>query len=380
MGSQKQLLPLIVNQEQNKSMKTIVLHDYFDIKGGGEKLILTLVKSLNSDLCFGFKGEVTYSFEDFQSNQLIDLNAYSNKLGWRSIKLLSTFKKKTAFIHKYDTVIYSGLSSIIAVHNHPNDKNILYCHTIPRFVYDLKDYYLSKASWWKKPLLQLLINYVKLRYERAIEEMDVIIANSDNVKRRIKKYLNRDAIVIYPPVKVDNYKWIKQGDYYLSTARVESYKRVELVVRAFIKMPDKKLIVASGGGDLERLQNLATDYSNISFTGWCDDEQWQQLIGKAIATIYIPIDEDFGMSPVESMAAGKPVIGVAEGGLLETVVHGETGVLIQDVSVDALVEAVFVMSKDKALTMRAACEKRARLFRTQVFLEKMRKLINDQFF
>jgi len=99
------------------------------------------------------------------------------------------------------------------------------------------------------------------------------------------------------------------------------------------------------------------------------------LIGKAIATIYIPIEEDFGMSPVESMAAGKPVIGVAEGGLLETVVNGETGVLIENVSVDAVVEAVFVMSKDKALTMRAACENRAQLFRTEVFLEKMREVV-----
>ena len=116
--------------------------------------------------------------------------------------------------------------------------------------------------------------------------------------------------------------------------------------------------------NLERLQNLATGYSNISFTGWCEDEQWQQLMGESIATIYIPIEEDFGMSPVESMAAGKPVIGVAEGGLLETVVNGETGVLIEDVSVDAVAEAVRFMSKDKASTMRAACENRAQLFRT----------------
>jgi glycosyltransferase involved in cell wall biosynthesis len=357
-------------------MKLIVLHDYFDIKGGGEKLILTLVKSLNSDLCFGFKGEVTYSFDDLQPNQLIDLNAYSNKLGWRSIKLLNTFKNKTSFLNKYDTVIYSGLSSITAVHNHPNGKNILYCHTIPRFVYDLKDFYLSQATWWQKPLLQFLISYLQPRYERGFDQIDVVIANSENVKRRIKKYLNRDAVVIYPPVDVDKYQWIKQGNYYLSTARLESHKRVELIVRAFMEMPDKKLIVASGGADLEALQNLAAGYSNISFTGWCDDEQWQQLMGKAIATIYIPIEEDFGMSPVESMAAGKPVIGVAEGGLLETVVDGETGILIEDVSVDAVVEAVIFMSKDKALIMHAACEKRAQLFRTEVFLEKMLELVD----
>jgi glycosyltransferase involved in cell wall biosynthesis len=359
--------------------KGILLYDFLQVKGGAEQLSLTLVNNFpNSSLCVGF-----INAEIFPTEMLANycqLTSPTQIIGWQTLKTLFVFTHRTKFLAEYDWVIFSGSNAPVAVHNHPNGKNILYCHTIPRFVYDLKDYYLSQATWWQKPLLIFLISYLKPRYERAVEKMDVIIANSENVKRRIKKYLNRDAVVIYPPVDVEKYQWIEQGDYYLSTARVESYKRVEYVVRAFMQMPDKKLIVASGGSDLERLQNLATGYSNISFTGWCDDEQWQQLIGKAIATIYIPIDEDFGMSPVESMAAGKPVIGVAEGGLLETVVNGETGVLIQDVSVDALVEAVTFISKDKALTMRAACEKRARLFRTQVFLDKMRKLINDQFF
>jgi len=357
----------------NYKNKGIVLYDFLQVKGGAEQVSLTLVNQLpNCDLCVGFS-----------VNQFTDINCYqltsaTQIIGWQTLKTIYAFTYRTQFLDQYDWVIFSGSNAPIAVHNHPNGKNLLYCYTIPRFVYDLKDYYLSQATWWQKPLLQFLISYVQPRYERAIKKMDVIIAISENVKRRIKKYLNRDAVVIYPPIEVDKYQWIEQADYYLSTARVESYKRIELVVRAFMKMPDKKLIVASGGSDLERLQSLATGYSNISFTGWCEDEQWQQLIGKAIATIYIPIEEDFGMSPVESMAAGKPVIGVAEGGLLETVVDGETGILIQEVSVDAVVEAVSVMSKDKALTMRAACEKRARLFRTEVFLDKMRELINYQ--
>jgi glycosyltransferase involved in cell wall biosynthesis len=356
--------------------KGILLYDFLLVKGGAEQLSLTLVNNFpNSSLCVGFINSEIFSDETLKKISFCELTSPTQIIGWQTLKTLFVFRHQTKLLAVYDWVIFSGSNAPVAVHNHPNGKNILYCHTIPRFAYDLKDYYLSRATWWKKPLLQLLIHYVKLRYERAIEKMDVIIANSENVKRRIKKYLNRDAVVIYPPIEVDNYKWIKQGDYYLSTARVESYKRIELVVRAFMEMPDKKLIVASGGSDLERLQSLATDYSNISFTGWCDDEQWQQLIGEAIATIYIPIEEDFGMSPVESMAAGKPVIGVAEGGLLETVVDGETGVLIEDVSVGAVVEAVSVMSKDKALTMRAACEKRAQLFRTEVFLEKMREVV-----
>jgi glycosyltransferase involved in cell wall biosynthesis len=357
--------------------KGIILYDFLQVKGGAEQVSLTLVNNLpNSSLCVGF-----INAEIFPSKMLgnyCQLTSPTKVIGWQTLKTLFVFTHRTKFLAEYDWVILSGSHAPVAVHNHSNGKNIFYCYTIPRFVYDLKDYYLYQASWWQKPLLQFLISYVQPHYERAVEKMDVIIAISENVKGRIKKYLNRDAVVIYPPVEVDKYQWIEQGDYYLSTARVESYKRVEYVVRAFMKMPDKKLIVASGGADLEALQSLAAGYSNISFTGWCDDEQWQQLIGEAIATIYIPIEEDFGMSPVESMAAGKPVIGVAEGGLLETVVDGETGILIEDVSVDAVVEAVCVMSKDKALTMRAACEKRAQLFRTEVFLEKMLDVVNHK--
>ena len=133
--------------------------------------------------------------------------------------------------------------------------------------------------------------------------MDVIIANSKNVQTRIKKYLNLDSIIIHPPVDVDRYNWIDQKDYYLSTARLEPYKRVESIVLAFMQMPEKKLIVASGGSDHRRLEGMAADYPNITFTGWCTDEQLSKLIGETIATLYFPMDEDFGMSPVESMAA-----------------------------------------------------------------------------
>jgi len=142
-------------------------------------------------------------------------------------------------------------------------------------------------------------------------------------------------------------------------------------------MPEKKLVVASGGSDLENLKNLAKDYHNIKFTGWCDNQQLQELIGRCIATIYIPPDEDFGMSPLESMAAGKPVIGVAEGGLLETIVHQETGLLISaDLNKKTLIDAVNEISRDKALSMRNACEARAQLFRTEVFIEKMKAILS----
>jgi glycosyltransferase involved in cell wall biosynthesis len=143
-------------------------------------------------------------------------------------------------------------------------------------------------------------------------------------------------------------------------------------VKAFLKLPDKKLIVTSGGSEYARLTKLAGNASNITFTGWVTEDKLRELIGNAIATLYIPKDEDFGMAPVESMAAGKPVIGTREGGLRETIVPGETGLLLSpNVSAEEIIDAVALLTKTKALEMRRACEERAQLFRKQLFIDKM---------
>ncbi len=210
--------------------------------------------------------------------------------------------------------------------------------------------------------------------------MDRIIANSKTVQKRVKQYLNLDSIVIYPPCNIGRFAWQESGDYYLSCARLEPYKRVATIVQAFLKMPDKKLVVASGGRELEPLKKLAENASNISFTGWLEEKKLARLVGNAIATIYIPVEEDFGISPVESMAAGKPVIGVAEGGLLETVLHEKTGYLIAScnnavMSEHALIEAVEWMSQKRAQAMRGACEAQSKKFSAENFFSQIREVL-----
>jgi glycosyltransferase involved in cell wall biosynthesis len=159
--------------------------------------------------------------------------------------------------------------------------------------------------------------------------MDKIFANSKNVQVRLKRYLGVDSEVLYPPVNIERFKWLSDGDYFLSTARLEPLKRVDLIVEAFKQMPDEKLVVTSGGSQLDNLKKLAGDAPNIEFTGWVSEARLAELVGHCKATIYIPKDEDFGMSPLESQAAGKPVVGVDEGGVAETVLHGRNGLLIR---------------------------------------------------
>jgi glycosyltransferase involved in cell wall biosynthesis len=135
--------------------------------------------------------------------------------------------------------------------------------------------------------------------------------------------------------------------------------------------------VASGGEQEAELRARAAGAANIAITGWNDEAELRSLIAGAIATIYVPVDEDFGMSPVESMAAGKPVIGVAEGGLLETVVHEQTGFLVRSgFGANDLAEAVEWMDETRARDMRAACEARARLFSREKSLHAMRAIID----
>jgi glycosyltransferase involved in cell wall biosynthesis len=182
--------------------------------------------------------------------------------------------------------------------------------------------------------------------------------------------------VIYPPVNVATYRWIGQENYYLSMARLEDYKRVDAIVQAFIHMPDKKLIVMSGGSQLDALRKVAANNPNISFTGWVSHSEKLRLIGNALATIYVPIDEDFGVSPVESMAAGKPVIGVREGGLLETVTHLESGYLLESAPTNCNIkDAVAFMTAKRAEEMRLNCEKQAGLFSAETFDQKIMRIV-----
>jgi glycosyltransferase involved in cell wall biosynthesis len=355
--------------------KTIVLHDSFAFKGGGERLVHILCQGLNLDLAFGEQSDQGFDLSDLPG-KLIDLKSYSKIWGWRTAKRFSSYTLRTRFLKNYETVIYSGQNSSLAVHNHSGGKNIYYCNTPPRSIYDLKEYRLASLSFMQRLQHRAFNLCFQPLFESAINRMDAIVANSVNIQKRIKKYLHKDSIVIHPPCDTESFHWKGQEDYYFSFARLDLLKRVDLIVKAFAKMPDKHLVITSTGPEMKRLQQLAEGHKNITFTGPVDDLQLKDLLGKSIASIYIPRDEDFGMSPVESLAAGKPVLGVAEGGILETIVHGETGILIPaNPSSEDLIEAISQLTPKHALSLREACEQRATLFNTKIFLEKMGRLI-----
>nr|WP_320136963.1 glycosyltransferase [uncultured Amphritea sp.] len=360
--------------------KGILLYDYLFAKGGAEKLSLSfLKKNEGTDFCVAFKDKELFPDGDTCTGDEYVLSSYSSLKGWKTLKTMFSFLFKKVFYKDYEWAMYSGEYAPLAILRNKSraKKNILYCHTIPRAPYDLKDFKLSQLGFLEKQLFKVIIWLIKVLYEPSIKRMDVVIANSINVKKRIKKHLNIDAIVVNPPIDTENFKWKGQSDFYLSTARLEPAKRVEIIVRAFMEMPEKNLLIASGGSQLEYLRDLASSHKNIKFMGWCSDNDMHEAVGTCIATIYIPVDEDFGMSPVESMAAGKPVIGVAEGGLLETVISGETGVLIESPTKNEIIKVVNDMTKEKCIGMRLKCESQAANYKEDRFISEIRSVISS---
>ncbi|MDP5039019.1 MAG: glycosyltransferase, partial [Candidatus Gracilibacteria bacterium] len=351
--------------------KTIILHDTFLYKGGGERLIMMMGKSLGADIASGFfsAGSFDLRKEGF-SGEMISLTSEIFTKGFRHVKLKFAFMFKTGFLKNYENVIFSG-DSISGVRNCTDKQNkIYYCHTPPRYLYDLHEIYVKKVPLLIRPIFKIACYIFKKLYESDIKKMDLILTNSKNTQKRIKDFLGIDSKILYPPVDLKLFKFINQKDYYLSFARLADAKRVDRIVEAFKILKDKKLVIIYGENDpqKEKIFNLAKDYENIKFVTLPGNIGFTDYIGNSIATIYIPIDEDFGMSPVESMAAGKPVIGVNEGGLKESIIHNKTGVLInKDCRVEDIIDAIKFLTPENSLNLKNNCEKRAKDFSLESF-------------
>ena len=353
--------------------------------GGAQRVVLALAKAFNADV---YTEYINTSSKELENININTISTVRRNFPFSFINSFYHFWKfKNILItKKYDLYIFSGGNCIgLAERLKPN---IWYCHTPSRQLYLRNDKSMMKYILRNK-MGDYLYHFLFYKYDQYFaKNFDMIIANSNNIKERIfSAYganLSKKVFIIYPPVDIEKFQWIKQGGFYLSTARLTTAKRVRLIVKAFQKMPNKKLIVISTGPEISYIKKLSEGYENIIIRGVLDakdaisDNKLLDLIGKCIATIYIPYNEDFGISPIEGMAAGKPCIGVSEGGVRETVIHNKTGYLCPAYpKIDDLIKAVKFMSPLKALSMRKDCEEWVKKFTKEVFLEKMNRMIKE---
>jgi len=244
-------------------------------------------------------------------------------------------------VSKYDIVISSSHVAAKGVITGPDQLHICYCHSPVRYAWDLQHEYLAQAGLRFGPkamLARAILHYIRNWDVRTSMGVDYFLANSQFVARRIEKMYRREASVIHPPVAVDQFALGEtRGDYYVTLSRLVPYKRVDLIVQAFNRMPDRRLIVIGDGPEYHRIERIAGP--NVRLMGYQPDDRVQRYLQMAKASLFAA-EEDFGIVPVESMACGTPVITYGKGGATETVIDGQTGVFFHERNSFSIREAV----------------------------------------
>jgi glycosyltransferase involved in cell wall biosynthesis len=371
-----------------KPLKYAILHAFFksNCKGGGEKLVFALRNHYQADLYTGAIDLENWDPENKKTDSFVQalwdkkykfkwLHQDSQIPIWGKIKRQMFFllSPKVKELEQFDVVFFSG-NIAMAQSRLKRPKKILYCHTTPRPFTDQLPALLDSHHFIFRPFIRFFASWVVWQYRQDCLDVDLVISNSQNIQNRLKQYVGIDSTVIYPTVDTNRFQWIEQGDYFVSYARLEKIKRLDLIIETFANLPDKKIIICSAGPLKAWIEEqiLTRNLSNIKFLGLVSDEELAQIVGKSMAGIYIPVNEDAGITQIEIMAAGKPVIGVDEGAIPFTVLDQKTGIIInQNPTVNDLTKAIIELTPQKAISMKEACVSNAKMYDQSIFFEKM---------
>ncbi len=328
-------------------MKVALIHDHLAQDGGAEKVLKSLAEIFPKAPIY------TLLYEDKQVNKYFKGRTLNTSIIQRlpgGVKHYQWYMPLMPMaveffdLGDFDLVVSDASAFAKGVITRSECLHICYCHTPTRYLWNYTHKYISELRYNKyfKKVISLFLNKIRIWDRLAADRVDVFIANSKTVQGRIKKYYRRDSTLIYPPVQVEKFyitKKKERGDYFLIGGRLSSYKRVDIVIEAFLKMKDKKLKIFGDGVDMSRLKNIREGAENIEFLGRVNDEEQAELYSKCRAFIN-PQDEDFGITVVEAMASGRPVIAYRRGGATETVKEGETGLFFNEQTADGIVKTV----------------------------------------
>lgn len=324
-------------------MKVALIHDHLAQDGGAEKVLKVLSEIYPEATIYTLLYEKKNADKYYRDRKIETSIIQRLPGGVKHYQWYMPFMPMAVEffdLSGYDLVISDTSSFAKGVITNVNTLHICYCHTPTRYLWSDTHQYIKELQYNKyfKKIISLVLNYVRIWDKLAADRVDKFVANSNFIASRIKKYYRRDAIVIYPPVDVEKYSIVDNlGDYFLIGCRLAPYKRVDIAIEAF-KKSGKKLKIFGDGVDSERLKSLAKGYGNIEFVGRVSDEEKIDLFCRCQAFIH-PQEEDFGITPVEAMAAGRPVIAYRQGGALETVIEGKTGLFFNEQTADSIEEA-----------------------------------------
>ncbi|MBI2684891.1 MAG: glycosyltransferase [Acidobacteria bacterium] len=352
-------------------MRVAIVHYWLVNMRGGEKVIEALCRLFPEAELF------TLFYEPDRVSPLIRSRrvtaSFLNPLRkhYRAVLPLMPLALESFDLRKFDLVISSESGPAKGIVTSASTRHICYCHTPMRYLWDLYPDYLHE--WTSNPLKRAAIalfgNYLRIWDYAASARVDNFIANSANVQRRIQKAYRRESTVIHPPVDVAAFSWQPAEDYYLIVSELVAYKRIELALRVCSRM-GRRLVVVGDGPERRRLSALTS--SGISFRGRVSDEELRGLYSRCRALI-VPGEEDFGITAVEALASGKPVVALGRGGVLEIATVPGAGYFFDEPSESGLESALIQFEESEV--DREALQAHASQFSEEVFREKVSSLL-----
>ena len=364
--------------------RVAIVHDWLVAFAGAEKVLEQIVMCFpDADLfsVVDFMEERSWMRGKKVTTSFIQKLPQAKKR-YRSYLPLMPLAIEQLDVSGYDLVISSSHAVAKGVLTGPDQIHVSYVHSPIRYAWDLQHQYLQQSnltSGVKSLLARMVLHYMRNWDIRTSNSVDHFIANSAFIARRINKVYHRDSQVIFPPVDVEAFQRCDvKEDFYLTASRMVPYKKIDLIVEAFAKMPERRLVVIGDGPDMRKIREKATP--NIEIMGYQPFSVLQEKMQRAKAFVFAA-EEDFGISVVEAQACGTPVIAYGKGGALETVLDSSharpTGLFFDEQTTAAIIDAVDGFELGAVKINPADCRANAERFSIKHFRDGLRAYVQS---
>ena len=360
-------------------MKVALIHDYLTQRGGAERVFELLCRYIPQADIFTsvYDPENSISFGDRPVNTTFLQNVPGVKKNFRMFAPFYYPAFRSLDLQEYDLILSSTAAFAKGVRKRPDAKHICFCHNVTRFLWDTQTY-LNQYTGFRpfQPLINPIFDRLKKADIEYSKEPDLYIANSSTVEKRVRSIYNQPAMTVNYPIDSQRFTFQEQkSDYYLVASRLISYKRIDIVVEAFnwLGWP---LVIIGEGPERERLEAMALP--NIQFLGHVTDEKRCELMANAKSMIITAL-EDYGLVPIESNFSGTPVVAFGAGGVLDTQVHGKTGILFPRQTPESI-SAALLKADQHNWDYREIRQHALERFTDVVFCRKIAAILDEQGF
>ena len=328
-----------------KDPRIAVVHEWFVDYSGSEKVVEQMLNCFPESELFSLIEFLPEKLRFFIKNKKVTTSFIQRlpfaKTNYRNYLPLMPFAVEQLNVSKADIIITSNHAVSKGVISNSNQLTICYCHSPIRYAWDLYFDYLEQSNL-NRGITGLFAKFVLHKIRQwdlsTVNRVDYFIANSNYIARRIKKIYNREATVIHPPVDIEEFSLKHEKEnFYMTSSRLVQYKKIDLIVRAFNEMPEKRLVVIGDGAEMKKIKSIAG--KNIELMGFLEKKKLVDYMQRAKAFVFAA-EEDFGITPVEAQACGTPVIAFRKGGCMETIIEHKTGLFFNDQHKDSIIDAV----------------------------------------